>query len=133
MNYTDTLTTFFKHHLWANLTLLECCAQLTDEQLDTTVVGTYGTIRDTLQHITHAEQNYFHRISTGQRLERPENEPPMTLAEMSESRRKTWTGSIELAATIPADDTVQLNWADGNMYNVPKSIIINQALYHGIG
>ena len=67
MNPTDTLTTLFSHHLWANLSLFERCADLTDEQLDTTVVGTYGAIRDTLQHIVLAEQNYFHRIRTGER------------------------------------------------------------------
>jgi uncharacterized damage-inducible protein DinB len=132
MQYTDTLTTFFKHHLWANMVLLERCAQLTDEQLDTTVVGTYGTIRDTLQHITRAEQGYFNRVSTGQPLIRPDNEPQMTLAEITESLQKTGTGFIELAAKIPADDTVQMKWQDGKMYDVPKSIIINQALYHGI-
>jgi uncharacterized damage-inducible protein DinB len=132
MQYTDTLTTFFKHHLWANMVLLERCAQLTDEQLDTTVVGTYGTIRDTLQHITRSEQNYLHRVSTGQPLIRPENEPQMTLAEITESLHKTGTGFIELAAKIAADDTVQINWIDGILRDVPKSIIINQALYHGI-
>jgi uncharacterized damage-inducible protein DinB len=121
MQYTDTLTTFFKHHLWANMLLLERCAQLSDAQLDTTVVGTYGTIRDTLQHITRSEQGYFNRVSTGQPLIRPENEPQMTLAEIT-----------ELAAKIAADDTVQINWIDGILRDVPKSIIINQALYHGI-
>lgn len=132
MQYTDTLTTFFKHHLWANMLLLERCAQLTDEQLDTTVVGTYGTIRDTLRHIARAEQGYLHRISTGQSLKRPDNEPEMTLAEIRESLQKTGTGFIELAAKIPADDTVEMKWDDDKMVDVPKSIIINQALYHGI-
>ena len=83
-------------------------------------------------NIARAEQNYLHRVSTGQRLERPDNEPQMTLAEITESLRRTGTGFIELAAKIPADDTVQMKWKDDNMYDVPKSIIINQALYHGI-
>jgi uncharacterized damage-inducible protein DinB len=48
---SDTLTTLFRHHLWANLRLFERCAGLTNEQLDAPVVGTYGSIRDTLQHI----------------------------------------------------------------------------------
>jgi uncharacterized damage-inducible protein DinB len=132
MQYTDTLTTFFKHHLWANMTLLERCAQLTDEQLDTTVVGTYGTIRDTFQHIARSEQSYFHRISTGQRLERPENEPPMTLADIRESFQRTGSGFIDMAAKIPPDDTVQINWIDGKLHDIPKAMFINQALYHGI-
>ena len=57
MNPTDPLTTLFRHHLWANLRLLERCAELTGEHLDATLLGTFGSIRDTLQHIVLAEQN----------------------------------------------------------------------------
>ena len=51
MKSMDTLTTLFSHNLWANLRLLERCADLTSEQLDATISGTFGTIRDTLGHI----------------------------------------------------------------------------------
>ena len=71
MNPTDTLTTLFRHNRWANVRILERCAGLTDEQLDATIVGTYGSIRDTLQHIVTAERSYFSRISTGQPYRRP--------------------------------------------------------------
>ena len=50
----DTLTTLFNHNLWANLRLLDVCADLTDEQLDSTLDGTFGSIRDTWQHISRA-------------------------------------------------------------------------------
>jgi uncharacterized damage-inducible protein DinB len=88
MKPTDTLTTLFSHHLWANLRLLERCAELTPEQLEGTISGAYGSIQDTLQHIVRAEQSYFSRISTGQPYQRPDNEPPMTIAQMMESARK---------------------------------------------
>ena len=42
MKPTDTLTTLFSHNLWANLRLLERCAKLSDEQLSTSIAGTYG-------------------------------------------------------------------------------------------
>ena len=67
MNTTDTLTTLFRHNRWANVRILERCAGLTNEQLDATIAGAYGSIRDTLQHIVTAERLYFSRISTGQR------------------------------------------------------------------
>jgi uncharacterized damage-inducible protein DinB len=66
MKPAEPLTTLLSHNLWANLRLLERCAELTDEQLDATLLGTFGYIRDTLQHIVLAEQNYFSRIRTGQ-------------------------------------------------------------------
>src|SRR5262245_64201814 len=97
MTPTDTTATLFSHNLWANLRLLERCAELTSEQLDATISGAFGSIRDTLQHIVTAEQSYFSRISTGQRFDRPEDAPPLTIAEMVESARTTGFGLAEWA------------------------------------
>lgn len=127
---TDTLTTLFSHHLWANLRLLERCAELTKEQLNATVPGAYGTIHDTLQHIVTAEQSYFSRISTGQLYSRSKDAPPMTIAEMMASLRTTGTGLIEWAPKVQAEDTVVLNWKDDTPREVPKTIILTQAIYH---
>ena len=130
MKPTDTLTTLFSHHLWANLRLLERCAELTDEQLKATVPGAYGTIRDTLQHIVTAEQSYFSRISTGQLYRRPQDALPMTIAEMIETARQTCTGLIEWAPKVQAKDTVALLWKDDTPRDVPKSIILTQVINH---
>jgi len=129
MKPTDTLTTLFSHNLWANLHLLERCAELTSEQLDATTPGAYDSIHDTLQHIVTAEQSYFSRISTGQPHRRPEDALPMTIAEMIESMRSTGLGLIEWAGKVQADDTVQLDW-DGTLRDVPKTIILTQVINH---
>lgn len=129
MKLADTLTTLYSHHLWANLLLLEQCAKLTDEQLDATLVGTFGSIRDTLQHLVTSEQNYFSRISTGSRFQRAENEPPMTMAQLIEASRVTGTGLIEWAPKIQAEDTVQIDW-DGTPRDVPKTILLTQVINH---
>ncbi len=57
------LVRMFEHNHWANLRAVEACADLTDGQLDATVVGTGGPIRDTLMHIAGAEQRYVMRLS----------------------------------------------------------------------
>ena len=129
MNPTDTITTLFQHHLWSNLVLFERCSQLNSEQLDASISGSYGTIYVTMQHIVHAEKSYFSRVSTGQPLIRPENEPPMTMAEMLESLRRTGEGFIEWAPKIQATDTALYNWY-GTPRDVPKTIILTQALNH---
>ncbi len=129
MEPPDTLTTLFSHNLWANLRLLEQCAELTSEQLDATILGAFGSIRDTLQHIVAAEQSYFSRISTGQPRRHPEGAPPLTIAEMVESARKTGFGLIEWAPRVQAGDTVQINW-DGTPREVPKAIILTQVINH---
>ncbi len=38
------LPDFFRYNLWANLSLLDACSQLSDAQLDTTTTGTYGVV-----------------------------------------------------------------------------------------
>lgn len=129
MNATDTLTTLLQHHHWANLRLMERCAPLTDEQLDATMSGAFGSIRDTLQHIVTAEQSYFSRISTGQPLRRPADAPPLTLAEMTESLRTTGSGLIGWAPRIRADETVRVDW-EGAPRDVPKTIILTQVINH---
>jgi uncharacterized damage-inducible protein DinB len=129
MNTTDTLTTLFRHNRWANVRILERCAGLTAEQLDATIVGAYGSIRDTLQHIVTAERSYFSRISTGQPYRRPEDAPPLTLAEMTELVRTSGSGLIEWAPKVQANDTVQVNW-EGAPRDVPKTILLTQAINH---
>jgi uncharacterized damage-inducible protein DinB len=129
MKPTDTLTTLFNHNLWANLRLLEQCAELSSEQLDATISGARGSIHDTLQHIVTAEQSYLSRISTGQPHRQPADAPPMTIAEMMESLRTTGLGLIEWASKVQAGDTVRINW-EGTPRDVPKTIILTQVINH---
>lgn len=129
MSPPDTLTTMFSHHRWANLRLLERCAALSDEQLDATISGAYGSIRDTLQHIVTSEQSYLSRISTGQPRRRPKDAPPLTVAEMIESARASGAGLIEWAPRVAPDDTVTVDGDDGPT-EVPKAIILTQVINH---
>jgi uncharacterized damage-inducible protein DinB len=129
MKLNDTLTTLYSHHLWANLLLFEHCAQLTDEQLNASIPGSFGSIRVTMEHIVTSEQSYFSRISTGKRLIRPDDPPPMTMDEMLASLRKTGTGLIEWATKVKADDVVEIDW-DGVMRDVPKTILLTQVINH---
>ncbi len=125
----DTLTTLFSHNLWANLQLLDVCTQLSDEQLDSTLDGTYGAIRETFQHIAVAERSYITRISTGQPYRHPKDAPPMTLAEIAESLRVSGAAFIKWAPKVGANDTVEIDW-DGTLRDVPKTILLTQAINH---
>lgn len=129
MKPAEPLTTLFSHHMWANLQLLELCAALSKEQLDTSTPGTYGSIHATLQHLVTAEQSYFSRISTGLPRRRPEGAPPLTMAEMVEAARTTGAGLIEWAPKVQAGDTVRIDW-DGTPREVPKSVILTQVINH---
>ena len=127
MTPDDTLTTLFRHHLWANLRVVEACAALSDEQLDATAVGGYGTLRDTWEHIALAERSYFSRISTGQRY--TGDDKPQSLAEIGDILRATGEGLIEWAPRVQPGDTVEIDW-DGTPQQVPKTIILTQVINH---
>ena len=129
MQSASPISVLFRHHLWANIRLLEQCAKLNDEQLDASIPGSFGTIRDTLQHIVRSDQSYFSRISTGQPWRFPENAPALTFPEMLESVQRSGTGLIEWVSQVQADDMVQINW-DGIIYDVPKTIVLTQAINH---
>ena len=57
------LVKLFEHNRWANLRAVEACTALSDAQLDATVPGTAGSVRDTLMHIAGAEHRYVARLS----------------------------------------------------------------------
>lgn len=128
-----TLETLFRHHMWANVQLLEACASLSDEQLATSIVGVYGSLGDTLRHLVRSERSYFSRISTGQLFQPPENEPPLTFDQMAESLQCTGQGLIEWAPKVEATDSVEIQWNNNGIQRpvqVPKAVILTQAINH---
>lgn len=129
MQPTDTLTTLFSHHLWANLRLLERCATLTPEQLDATIPGAFGSIYRTWEHIVRSEKSYFSRISTGKPFRSPEDSPHLTFPEMAEWLRSTGEGLIEWLPKVQAGDTVEVDW-EGTPRDVPKTILFTQVINH---
>ena len=126
------LETLYRHHLWANLQLLEACATLSDEQLQTSAVGGFGSIDDTLQHLVTSDEAYIYRIRTGNPMQRPENRPRLTMAEMMASVQASGEGLIEWASKVEAADGVEIQWKDGQVVHVPKAIILTQAINHAI-
>ena len=130
MKSADTLTTLFSHNLWANVRLLEQCAGLTDEQLDASISGAFGSIRDTLRHLVTSERSYLYRIRTGQPRQDTGDERSMTIAVMLESARASGAGLIEWAPEVQAGDTVQVDWEGGAVREVPKAFYLNQVINH---
>ena len=48
----------FQYNKWATLTLLEACAELTDDQLDTRLAAASGSVRELLVHIVGGQQTF---------------------------------------------------------------------------
>ena len=129
MKPTDTITNLYNHHLWTNLRLLESCKQLTSEQLQAKVIGTFGYIQETLEHVVRAEKSYLSRISTGQPYLHSPAAASMTIADMIESVRQSGLALVEWAPKVQAGDVVEIDW-DGTLRDVPKTVLLTQAINH---
>ena len=125
----NTLQTIFRHNLWANVNLFEICSRLSEEQLRSTVIGVYGSIFDTLEHIANAERSYWHRLMTGKPYRPPEDAPKPTVVELLESIRLSGEGLIDIAPRVQSKDVVEVNW-DGTPRKIPSAVILAQVINH---
>ena len=121
------LTDAFDHHVWASIRLLDACSQLTAEQLETTVPGTYGSILDTLRHLVGADASYLAALTRGRRamIEEDVAGVPQLRAEM-EANRPEW-GTL-LAGDLDPDEIVVRHRPDGTESHAPLGVRLAQAI-----
>ncbi len=121
---------FFKFNLWANLRVLDACAGLDDAQLDATIRGTFGSVRETLVHIVAAEEGYVQRF-TGQRLEPAlhKDDPFPGFDELRRRVRQSGEGLIAIAEQFDAAQVLHLSY-QGQFYAVPAIFVLIQAINH---
>jgi uncharacterized damage-inducible protein DinB len=127
---TTLLDDAYAHHVWATLQLIDACSELTDEQLETSLPGTYGSILETMRHLVGSDAGYLHRLSGGRHpmIE----EAGMSLAELRsemEGHGELWA---ELLAAGPdPQEMVTVHRDDGSSYGAPKGIRLAQVVHHG--
>ena len=121
----------FDHHVWATLTLFDTLADLSDEQLQTSVPGTYGSILETVQHLVQADCSYLNVIGGGSRP-RVEDEETMGVAQLRaemEVNGTAWTEVLD-EELDPEEELLRIR-DDGSTLLAPKGIRLAQALHHG--
>jgi len=123
------LPDFFRFNLWANQRLLDACSTLTDEQLDMTATGTYGSIRDTLIHLFAAEEGYAGHFTGTPPT--PRLDDFTTYPSFDELRRRVQMSGTELIAIAEHGDVNQIFHLDGGTYEAPAIIVLIQAMNHG--
>ena len=129
-NPTDApLVELFRHHLWANLRLLDSCEHLTDAQLDATVHGTYGSIRRTLTHLAGAEESYLARLTGERPADAIQAGEVLAPAELRAHLRRSGEGLIKAAQQVGALGSIRVAWGE-NVWQVPLGIILAQAINH---
>ncbi|HET8910730.1 MAG TPA: DinB family protein [Ktedonobacteraceae bacterium] len=127
---TTGLPDFFKYNLWANRRLLDACADLTDEQLDATTIGTFGSVREILMHLFAAEEGYAFSF-TG-----TTPQPPLkkigNFVGFDELRRRAELSGNELIAISEQRDMGQIFYLDEGTYEAPAVIVAIQAISHAV-
>ncbi|MGH2668572.1 MAG: DinB family protein [bacterium] len=121
----------YKHHLWANLSLLDACEQLPDEGLDAGATGTYGAIGDTLVHILAAEGRYLAGMTGREAAPDALKEGTFPgIAELKGRSRASGEELIALAGSVTSNDVIRVE-RGGQRYEIPISIFFAQAINHG--
>jgi uncharacterized damage-inducible protein DinB len=127
---SENLVEMFRHNAWANQRLFDACAGLSDAQLDTTVVGTFGNIRDTLTHIVGAQERYVAALAeSGPVSVIREREPFPGLAELRDAARASGAALLELAAQAQSGATVTTMYR-GENFTLPVWLLFVQAINH---
>lgn len=120
----------FGHHVWATLRLIDACLELTPEQLQTTVPGTYGSILETMRHTVGADAGYLYALTGGQHAMIEEER--MGLAELRaamEADGPAWSTFLEQDLD---PDTIVIRYRDdGTESHAPMGIRLAQAIHHG--
>ena len=120
----------FEHHVWATLVVIDVCAALPPEQLETNAPGTYGPILDTLRHLVDADVSYLVPLTDG-RVE-PIDEETMDLATMRavmEANGPIWANVI--SGDLDPERVVVRHRDDGSDSFAPLGVRLAQALHHG--
>ena len=120
----------FRYNKWANLKLLDVCAHLTDQQLQLTSPGTYGSIAATLLHLVAAEQRYIKRLG-GSKPELSEKSEFPGVTALREHAQRSGEELMSLALRVNPAHTTQDVADEGGTFLVSHWVPIVQAIHHG--
>ena len=120
----------FDHHVWATLVVLDQLAPLSDDQLATSVPGTYGTVLDTARHLVGADRWYLETLTRG--AIEGIDEDSMSIAELRAAMEPNGASWQELLATNPdGDEMFTLVREDGTKSHATWGVRLAQAVDHG--
>jgi uncharacterized damage-inducible protein DinB len=121
----------FGHHVWATTRLIDACFELSPEQLETALPGTYGSILETMRHLVGSDAWYLFDI-TGDRHRRIEAES-MDLTALRAEMEADGASWSRFLAEDPAPGAVlkEVDESDGFEREATIGIRLAQALHHG--
>ncbi len=122
------LVKLFEHNRWANLRAVEACVGLTDAQLDATVPGTAGSVRETLMHITDGEQWYVMLLS-GRQPTYDQSDGWPGAQKLMQVLDESGQALIELAGRADPDEVLEFE-DEGRLRKVGVATVYIQTINH---
>lgn len=120
----------FRQNTWANVSLIEFCMGLNEDQLRARAEGTYSDPRETMLHVVAAEQRYIERIA-GKVFDPSVSERQFPGLETLLACAKENGSILEDLATTKPDDAVIRSTYLGTEYDTDVSLLLLQAINHG--
>ena len=111
---------------WANEGLVAFLASQTEPTLDATAAGVYGTIRETLNHLFEAEDNYFRSLT---RQPRTDFSTRPARPSIEDFRRYAAESAANLNTLTLPDHTEMLQFNDGMR---SAATALTQLFLHGV-
>lgn len=125
----ELLAEAFRHNAWATKRLLASCRELDAAQLNSTTVGTYGSIVATFNHIIYSDAGYLPRAKiTRPSWSESEHDIVTDLGEL-EARADETARLWERYLADPLDARHKLS-LDQGAYEAESFVPIAQALHH---
>jgi uncharacterized damage-inducible protein DinB len=128
----DGLIDAFRHNAWASRKLLAICQELNEDQLQSTVSGTFGSINATLWHYISSEAGYYARLSGDEPDwdRRAEQAPSIRdLIRCNDDLESRWMRL--LATPFDSERLHVVKWIRDEVRDVPAGVILTQAIHHG--
>ncbi len=127
----DLLVEFLRHNTMMNQRLLAVCRELTDEQRDTGLEGTYGTVGATLVHVANSQLGYVPRHIAAERPDSLPREPFPGWEALSDRFDLGNALLEEFAARVEEEHEIEVTGDEsGERYSLPVSLLLLQAVNH---
>lgn len=131
----DTFKALFRYSDWANLRVLGCAAELSNEQLDRQLEIGSGTLRKTLLHLYNGEFVWRQRWQTEDAVPWPSEDEPAAIPALTDRFKTNFAARDGFLATVTALALTQIRkYRDsrGTWYEAPLGDMLMQAGVHSI-
>ncbi len=118
----------FAHHIWATERLIDACTALTPEQLETPVLGTYGSIISTLRHLVGSDRWYLSFYGDEPLIDEAAQ---TSLAELQSAMSTNGNAWMALLAGELDPEADVVEHGDGWEFHAPVGLRLAQVVHHG--